>query len=95
MMFRKNLNELFGQPNTNTLKIFHTGLEKVSFNSLTKECLNYPKTALISHVSKVMLKIFQARLQQYVNQELPEVKAGFQRGKGTRDQIANVCWIME
>ena len=50
---------------------------------------------LISHASKVMLKIFQARLQQYVNQELPEVKAGFQRGKGTRDQIANVCWIME
>ena len=51
--------------------------------------------ALISHVSKVMLKILQARLQQYVNQELPDVQAGHRKGRGTRDQIANICWIME
>ena len=60
-----------------------------------KEYSNYHTTALISHASKVMLKIFQARLQQYVNQELPDVKPGFRRGRGTRDQIANVCWILE
>ena len=53
------------------------------------------KTALISHASKVMLKIFQARLQQYVNWEIPDVQAGFRKGRGTRDQIANICWIME
>ena len=53
------------------------------------------KTALISHASKVMLKIFQARLQQYVNWEIPDVQAGFQRGRGTRDQIASIHWIME
>ena len=52
-------------------------------------------TALISHASKVMLKIFQARLQQYVNQELPDVQAGFKKGRGTRDQIANILWIIE
>ena len=51
--------------------------------------------ALISHASKVMLKILQARLQQYVNHELPDVQAGFRKGRGTRDQIANICWIME
>ena len=51
--------------------------------------------ALISHTSKVMLKILQARLQQYVNRELPDVKASFRKGRGTRDQIANICWIME
>ncbi|KAF7250972.1 LINE-1 retrotransposable element ORF2 protein [Varanus komodoensis] len=60
-----------------------------------KECSNYRTIALISHGSKVMLKILQARLQQYVDQELPEVQAGFRRGRGTRDQIANVRWIME
>ena len=53
------------------------------------------KIALISHGSKVMLKILQARLQQYVNQELPDVQAGFQKGRGTKDQIANICWIIE
>ena len=63
-----------------------TGLEKVQ---TTIELGSF------FHASKVMLKTFQARLQQYVNQELPEVKAGFQRGRATRDQIANVCWIME
>ena len=56
---------------------------------------NAQTTALISHASKVMLKILQARLQQYINHELPEVQAGFRKGRGTRDQIANICWIIE
>ena len=60
-----------------------------------KECSNYRTIALISHASKVMLKILQARLQQYVNHEFPDVQAGFRKGRGTRDQIANICWIME
>ncbi len=60
-----------------------------------KECSNYRTIALISHTSKVMLKILQARLQQYVNHELPDVQAGFRKGRGTRDQIANIRWIME
>ena len=60
-----------------------------------KECSNYCTTALISHASKVMLKILQARLQQYVNHELPDILAGFRKGRGTRDQIANICWIIE
>ena len=61
----------------------------------TKECSNYWTIVLISHASKVMLKILQARLQQYVNHELPDVQAGFQKGRGTRDQIANICWIIK
>ena len=73
-----------------------TGLEKVSFHSLpkkgnAKECSKYHRVALISHASKVMLKILQARLQQYVNHELPRVQAGFRKGRGTRDQIANIA----
>ena len=60
-----------------------------------KECSNYSTTALISHASKVMLKILQARLQQYVNRELPDVQADFRKGRGTRDQIANKYWIMK
>ena len=77
-----------------------TGLEKVSFHSNPKErqcqkCSNYHTIALISHASKVMLKILQARLQQYVNCELPDVQAGFRKGRGTRDQIANIRWITE
>ena len=60
-----------------------------------KECSNYHTIALISHASKIMLKILQARLQQYVNCELPVVQAGFRKGRGTRDQIANIHWIME
>ena len=76
------------------------GLEKISFNSIpkkgnAKECSNYRTIALISHASKVMLKIPQARLQQYVNHELPNVQAGFRKGRVTRDQIANICWIIE
>ena len=60
-----------------------------------KECSNYCTVALISHTSKVMLKILQARLQQYMNRELPDVQAGFRKGRGIRDQIANICWIIE
>ena len=60
-----------------------------------KECSNYHTIALISHDSKVMLKILQAKLQQYVNCKLPDVKAGFRKGRGTRDQITNICWIIE
>ena len=61
----------------------------------SKECSNYCTIALISHASKVMLKILQARLQQYVNWELPHVPAGFRKGRGTRDQIANIHWIIK
>ena len=73
-----------------------TGLEKVSFYSNLKErqCQRMLKNctiALISHASKVMLKILQVRLQQYVNHEIPNVQAGFRKGRGTRDQIANIC----
>ena len=77
-----------------------TGLEKVSFHSIpkkgnAKECSNYHTIALISHGSKIMLKILQASLQQYMNRELPDVLAGFRKGRGTRDQIANICWVIE
>ena len=72
-----------------------TGLEKASFHSNpkernAKECSNYHTVAVISHASKVMLKILQARLQQYMNRELPDVQAGFRKGIGIRDQIANI-----
>ena len=60
-----------------------------------KECSNYRTIAFITHASKVMLKILQARLKQYVNRELPDIQAGFRKGRGTRDQMANICWIME
>ena len=77
-----------------------TGLEMVNFHSSPKErqcqeCSNYSTIALISHASKVMLKILQVRLQQYVNHEIPDVHAGFRNGRETRDQIANICWIVE
>ena len=77
-----------------------TGQEKVSFHSNHKErqcqrMLNYHTIALISHTSKVKLKILQVRLQQYVNQELPDVQAGFRKGRGARNQIANIHWIIE
>ena len=73
-----------------------TGLEKVSFHSNPKErqCSNYCTIALISHASKVMLKILQARLQQYVTHEVPNVQARFRKGRETRDQIANIYWII-
>ena len=77
-----------------------TALENVSFIPIpkkgnAKECSNYCTTALVSHASKVILKILQARLQQYTNHELPDVQAGFRKGRGTRDQIANIHWIIE
>jgi len=72
-----------------------TGLENVNFHPNPKECSNYCTIALISHASKVMLKILQVRLQQHMNHELPDVQAGFRKGRGTRDQIANICWITE
>ena len=77
-----------------------TGLDKVnpypnSQEGGTKECANHQTIALISHASKVMLKILQARLQQYVNRELPDVQAGFRKGRGTKDQIANIHWIIK
>ena len=75
--------------------VMATGLEKVSFHSSPKECSNYCTVAVISHDSKVILKILQARLQQYMNCELPDVQAGFRKGRGTRDQIANIHWIIE
>ena len=77
-----------------------TGLEKVGFHSnpqkrYAKECSNYCTIAVISHASKVMLKILQVRLQQYMNLELQDIQAGFRKGRGTREQIANICWIIE
>ena len=77
-----------------------TGLEKVSFPSSPKEMqcqrmLKLLHNCTLSHASKVMLKTLQARLQQYMNRELPDVQAGFRKGRGTRDQIANIHWIME
>ena len=77
-----------------------TGMEKVSFHSNpkegnAKEGSNYRTITFISNISKVMLKILQSSLQQYVNRELPDVKAGFRKGRGIRDQIANICWIIE
>ena len=85
---------------------YHTCLSLVNFNSPSifipipkkgnaKECSNYHTIALISHVSKVMLKILQARLQQYVNCELLDIQAGFRKGRGIRDQIANIRWIIK
>ena len=62
--------------------------------SNAKECSNYHTIALISHTSNIMLKIHQARLQQYMSHELPDVQAGFRKGRGTRDQIPNICWII-
>ena len=72
-----------------------TGLEKVSFHFNPKECSNYCTIVLISHTSKEMLKILQARFQQYMNWELLDDQAGFRKGRGTRDQIANIFWIIE
>ena len=77
-----------------------TRLEKVSFHSNCQkvnatECSNYHTIALISHARKVMLKIFQVRLHQNMNWELPDIQTGFRKVRGTRDQIANICWIIE
>ena len=77
-----------------------TGLERVSFHSSPKErqckeCSNYHTVALLSHASKVMLKILQAWLQHYMNRKLPDVQAGFRKARETEDQIANICWIIK
>ena len=77
-----------------------TGLERSVFIPIpkkgnAKECSNYSTIALISHASNAMFKILQARLQQYMKSELPDVQAGFRKGRGTRDQITNIRWIME
>ena len=77
-----------------------TGLEKVSFIPIpkkgnAKECSNYRTIVLISHASKIMLEILQARLQQYVNCQLPDVQVGFRKGRGTGDQIVNIRWIIK
>ena len=77
-----------------------TGRENVSFHSNpkkgnAKECSNYHTIAFLSHASKIMLKILQVRLQKYVNHELPDVQVGFRKDRRTRDQIANICWIIE
>ena len=77
-----------------------TGLKRSVFIPIpkkgnAKECSNHHTTALISYTSKVMPQILQARLQQYVNHEIPDFQAGFRKGRGTRDQIANICWIIK
>ena len=77
-----------------------TGLEKsvcipIPKKGNAKECSNYCTIALSSHTSKVKLKILQARPQQYINHEVPDVQAGFRKGRGTRDQMANICWIIK
>ena len=74
---------------------FQTTIQLHSFHMLARECSNYHTITLISHASKVMLKILHARFQQYVNHELPDVHDGFRKGRGTRDQIANICWIIK
>ena len=79
--------------NSPTINFHFSPLSKLEGN--TKESSNYCTTALISHAGKVILKILQARLQQYVNRELPDVHAGFRKGRGTRDQIANIHWLIE
>ena len=79
-------------PATGTKKVrFHSSTKKTT----TKECLNYHTHMLISHASKVMLKILQARLQQYMNQDIPDVRGGFRKGRGTRDQMADIRWIID
>ena len=80
---------------TKGLSLYTAGYFPIPKKGNAKECSNYHTTALISHASKEMLKILQARLQQYMNHELPNVQYEFRKGRGTRDQIANICWIIE
>ena len=82
-------------PGKNTGVGCHFLLQKVSFHSNPKECSNYCTIAFISYASKLMLKILQARLQQNVNWDLPDIQSGFRKSRGTRDQIANICWVIE
>ena len=81
-------------------KLVNSDWKRSVFNPIpkkgnAKKCSNYHTIALVSHASKVMLKILQARLQQYINRELPDVQASFRKGRGTRDQMTNISWIME
>ena len=99
-MFCTQYASKFGKLNSAYRKSRQCLLEKSVFIPIpkkdnTKECSNYHTIALISLASKVMLKIIQARLQQYVKQEIPDVQVGFRKGRGTRDQIANIHWIIE
>ena len=87
--------EVMGPDSINLSQLFHTVFIPIPKKGNAKECSNYHTVALLLHASKLMLKILQARLQQYVNRELPDVHAGFRKGRGTRDQIANIRWIME
>ena len=82
-------------PGSSVHGIFQAGVLEWGAIAFSKECSNYRTIALISHATKVMLKILQARLQQYMNRELPDVQGGFRKGRRTRDQIANIRWIME
>ena len=84
-----------GEKQDSTIDEFFSLFIPITKKDNAKECSNYHTTALISHASKVMLKILQTRLQQYVNWELPDIQAGFRKGRGTRDQIANIHWIIE
>ena len=77
-----------------TTRLFRYDLNQIPYDYTVEECSNYRTVALISHTSKVMLKILQARRQQYVNHALPDVQAGFRKGRGTRYQIANICWVV-
>ena len=95
--------ELFQILEDDAVKVLHSICQQIwktqqwpqDWKGNAKECSNYCTTALISHTSKVMVKILQARLQQYVNHELSDVQAGFRKGRGTRDQITNIQWIIE
>ena len=87
--------QIHSQKSGTKVKIFSLACLKMHKKGNAKECSNYYTIALISHTSKVMLKILQARLQQYVNRELPDVQAGFRKGRGSRHQVANIRWIME
>ena len=77
------------------ISFIHTHKHTHTYKGNAKECSNYRTIALISHASKVMLKILQSRLQQYMNYEIPDVQAGYRKGRGTRDQIDNICWIIK
>ena len=77
------------------ISFIHTHKQTHTYKGNAKECSNYRTIALISHASKVMLKILQSRLQQYMNYEIPDVQAGYRKGRGTRDQIANIHWIIK
>ena len=92
--------ELFQVLKDNAVKVLHSICQQIWKTPIpkkgnAKECLNYCTIAFISHTSKVILKIFQARLQQYMNDEFPDIQAGFRKATGTRDQISNICWIIE